>query len=82
MVGKIFDLLLAQPGIDVRIPTKTGMTALHFATRVSLADHRIVSQLLERAADANAVAKNGYTALSLARPHDRELRELLARARR
>ena len=58
---KIVEKLLSQPGIDVNIKGYFGYTALMLASEMGHTE--IVEMLLEKRANVNAKAKNGWTAL-------------------
>lgn len=73
----VVQLLCEQPSLDVRLATKTGLTALHCAVRVSGPHENIVVRLLERGADPRAKTKTGKTAIAVVKSYDDELRRLL-----
>jgi ankyrin repeat protein len=58
-VPEMLALLLGRPEVDVNATTKTGMTALHFAARITFAAPNITRTLLEHGADPTLRATNG-----------------------
>ena len=68
--GKVLDLLLAAPGVDLRTPYKHGASLLHLAVET---DHDVgVTKLLAKGADVNAKDENGQTPLGYASSYGRK----------
>lgn len=78
---KKFDLLLETSDINANLQTKTGMTALMYACKVTWVDHYYIERLIEKGARVNIETNKGKTACSFIK-YDPPLKELLLKYNR